>query len=306
MTKTSQAEKPSANGPRPSATASFAAIHRYMATKEKNPHFRGPDGLARCFLPAWGRFLLKFPFIHGKMRRKIPGVYEYVSARTWYFDSVFRVALRDNIPQIVFLGAGYDTRSLRFSDLIQQTEIFELDAPPVQELKKACIQKHRLSVPKHLTFAPITFGLQDLGQALHQAGYDKSSRTLFLWEGVTYYLDEQTVRDTLAFIRHNSGPGSEVAFDYFLGSVIRGECDSPGARQARDSCAKRGEPYLFGIEEGDIQGFLAENGFELLSHHTAEDLEKLYLVDASSGQLLGRVFDFGCQAHARALPPTAV
>ena len=58
---------------------------------------------------------------------------------------------------------------------------------------------------------PITFGRQDLGQTLFQAGYDRSGRTLFLWEGVTYYLDEATVRRTLAFIRDNSGPGSTVA-----------------------------------------------------------------------------------------------
>ena len=290
---------PSGTKHKASPTASFAAIHRYMATKEKNPHFRGPDSLAQFFLPAWGRFLLKFPFIHGRMRRRVPGVYEYVTVRTRFFDSLFQRALEENIPQIVLLGAGYDTRALRFSRLIRQTEIFELDAPAVQERKKAAIAKHGLPRPEQLSFVPITFGRQDLGQTLFQAGYDRSGRTLFLWEGVTYYLDEATVRRTLAFIRDNSGPGSSVAFDYFLASVVRGESTVWGARQARESVADHDEPFVFGIDEGELYPFLAESGFQVLSQPTVRELEKSYLTD-QSGAVMGRMFEFGRMVHALA------
>jgi O-methyltransferase involved in polyketide biosynthesis len=41
----------------------------------------------------------------------------------------------ENYPQIVFLGAGYDTRPYRFKDSIKQTEIFELDVPTKQQIK---------------------------------------------------------------------------------------------------------------------------------------------------------------------------
>jgi O-methyltransferase involved in polyketide biosynthesis len=34
-------------------------------------------------------------------------------ARTVFFDNVFIDALNQNLPQIVLLGAGYDTRAYR-------------------------------------------------------------------------------------------------------------------------------------------------------------------------------------------------
>ena len=55
-------------------------------------------------------------------KRKVPRTYEYVIARTKFFDDVFKQALVENFPQIVFLGAGYDTRPYRFKDYIKQTE----------------------------------------------------------------------------------------------------------------------------------------------------------------------------------------
>jgi O-methyltransferase involved in polyketide biosynthesis len=52
-------------------------------------------------------------------------------ARTACFDSLFMAALKYRTPQIVLLGAGYDSRAYRFAESNQSTTIFELDiAPP--------------------------------------------------------------------------------------------------------------------------------------------------------------------------------
>jgi methyltransferase (TIGR00027 family) len=224
---------------RASRTAMYAAAHRYVANREADSRFRGPDHLAGLFLPPRVKYFLRFDFIHRRIRRKIPGVYEYVCARTMFFDGMFREALADDIPQIVFLGAGYDTRALRFMDAIQGTRIIELDAPAIQAHKKELLQKQGMQLPPQLSFAPIDFAAQDLGQALAKAGYDASQKTLFIWEGVIYYLTEEAIKKTLAFIRNNSGPGSYVAFDYFYKSAVEGNSDLYGAKQATAS-AKRG------------------------------------------------------------------
>ena len=71
------------------------------------------------------------------MQNKIaPGAYEFMIERTAFFDQIVRDALVRNLPQIVFLGAGYDTRPYRFKDLVLDTRIFELDAPPTQFRKR--------------------------------------------------------------------------------------------------------------------------------------------------------------------------
>ena len=51
------------------------------------------------------------------MRKMFPaGIYEYVCARTKVMDAAFLDALEAHFTQIVLLGAGFDTRALRFAE----------------------------------------------------------------------------------------------------------------------------------------------------------------------------------------------
>ena len=63
-------------------------------------------------------------------------MYEYGIARTTFFDNIFIDALNKNIPQIVLLGAGYDTRAYRFAEINNTTKIIELDIETTQNRKR--------------------------------------------------------------------------------------------------------------------------------------------------------------------------
>ncbi len=150
---------------KPSRTAGIVCFFRACANKEKNEQIRGPDHLAKIYLKNFYRLLLTFHKLTLAIaKRKVPGTYEYVIARTKFFDDVFNQALVDNYPQIVFLGAGYDTRPYRFQDSIKQTEIFELDAPTTQQIKKQFLKKSNISIPNKLHFVPINFNKEDLAK----------------------------------------------------------------------------------------------------------------------------------------------
>ena len=108
---------------KPSRTAGIVCFFRACANKEKNEQIRSPDYLAKIYLKGFDSLLLKFHRITLPIaKRKVPTTYEYVIARTKFFDEIFKKALVENFPQIVFLGAGYDTRPYRFKDYIKQTE----------------------------------------------------------------------------------------------------------------------------------------------------------------------------------------
>lgn len=144
---------------RHSETAIFAALYRAVANKEfKNERF-GSDYLAEYFFPFPLKFLIKFKMIRVNLKNKshkfTPGIYEYVLARTAFFDNVFLDALKENIPQIVVLGAGYDTRAYRFQKLNNTTKIIELDISTTQNRKKKCLKKAQIDRPKHVTLVPI-------------------------------------------------------------------------------------------------------------------------------------------------------
>ncbi len=99
---------------------------RAISFIEEKEEIRGNDYLAEIFLSENIKASLKDKaFLKKVMADNKTGAYEQIIARTAYFDNIVQQALRDNFPQIVFLGAGYDTRPYRFKDLIKDTRIFE-------------------------------------------------------------------------------------------------------------------------------------------------------------------------------------
>jgi methyltransferase (TIGR00027 family) len=221
------------------------------------------------------------------------GIYEYVMARTVVLDEAFVAALEDGFPQIVILGAGMDTRALRFADMNAATRVFELDLPRTQEPKRRILARKGIALPESLVMAPIDFNTESLPEVLDAAGYRADQRTLFLWEGVAMYLTSEAVDATLAFVCDASAAGSRICFDYVRGSVLRQEHRYYGEAEIYATVSRAGEGWTFGIEEGEIEAFLSERGFDLVSHLAPPDLQRRYLT-ADDGTLFGRVNGTHC------------
>ena len=278
-----------------SSTAGYTCFSRACATREQDERFRGPDHLAEIFMPPIPNILLNVPFLRKWCMRKMfpTGIHEYVLARTSLFDEAFVNALNRGFSQIVLLGAGMDTRALRFRDRNRGTTIFELDIDTTQRYKRKVYKRKKTALPGTLVFVPIDFNKQRLADVLSPAGYRDGLQTLFLWEGVTMYLETEAVDGTLTFVRGNAAEGSVVAFDYVRASVLRRENTLHGEKGGYDTVAKVGERWMFGIEDGAIKGFLGERGFRLLSHYTPSDLETAYLT-AKDGTKFGRINETHC------------
>lgn len=251
--------------------------------------------MAEVFLPLFAKCILNVPCLRELFMRKVspPGIYEYVLARTKLLDEVFVNALENNFSQIALLGAGFDTRALRFKNGNRGTKVFELDIPTTQQPKIAILSRKKIVLPGELVFVPIDFNKQSLPGALFNAGYRKGQKSLFVWEGVTMYLTPDAVDGTLAFIRENAAEGSIVAFDYIYASVLRGDNRFYGEREIFKTVSRAGEGWTFGIEDGEIAGFLSQRGFKIISHNTPSDLEKTYLT-AGDGTLFGRINGTHC------------
>jgi methyltransferase (TIGR00027 family) len=278
-----------------SSTAGYTCFSRACATREKDERFRGPDDLAEIFLPPIPQILFNVPFLRKWCMRKMfpTGIHEYVLARTKLLDEVFLDALDRGFSQVVLLGAGMDTRALRFQDRNKGAKIFELDIDATQRYKREVYKRKKTALPDTLVFVSIDFNKQRLADVLTQAGYREGQQTLFLWEGVTMYLEQEAVDGTLSFVRNSAAEGSIVAFDYVRASVLRRENTLYGEKGGYDRVARAGERWMFGIEDGAIEGFLAERGLKLLSHYTPSDLEVTYLT-AEDGMKFGRINETHC------------
>ena len=271
------------------STAGFTCFSRACAAREAEP-FRGPDHLAQTFLPGFASFILSVPPLRKVFMRKVApsGIYEYVMARTQVFDHYFAQALREGFTQVVVMGAGMDTRALRFAHLNRGTRMFELDIPRIQQAKLDIYQRKVVKLPPELVFVSADLNVQDLAQVLAEAGFRKGEKTLFLCEGLFMYLTAQAVDSTLKFIREGTAGGSRLVFDYVLASVLRREHNLHGEQEIYETVSRTGEGWTFGIEAGQIERFLAQRGFKLDAHFNSQELTEKYLT-APDGSMFGPI-----------------
>ena len=201
-------------------------------------------------------------------------------ARTVHFDHYFSDALQKQFPQIVLLGAGYDTRAYRFANLNQNTRIFELDAAPTQTRKISCLQKASVAIPPQVKFVPIDFNREALGTTLEKAGYSPLTKTLFIWEGVTYYLDQSSVESTLAFFRDHVEQESVLGFDFITSTT--GEKESGyGVKEFTQTMQTHhaNEALTFSMADEEIETFLMEQGLKVVACLNNQEIEQRYLLD---------------------------
>src|SRR4051812_35508033 len=158
------------------------------------------DCLATAALLPYQRALNRAPRLaRWLLERGLPGAFGYFNARTQYFDEILLQEARTGLEQVVILGAGFDSRSVRCSDALRTLRVFEVDLPEVLALRT----KHLFGGEPTAVSAiavPIDFEREDLGHVLSERGYASGARTLFLWEGVTYYLPEDAVRAVLSLV----------------------------------------------------------------------------------------------------------
>lgn len=146
------------------------------------------------------------------------GLGELVTTRTTRFDGIMERVLGEDVTQFVLLGAGYDTRAF---GMFRRDGVayFEVDQETVQAHKRAVLESAGLDNPS-VRFVTVDFGRDDLFPRLEDAGYDPSRKTLFLWEGVTLYLSEQAVRETMRVVRDHSAKGSVLLADLYASRLV--------------------------------------------------------------------------------------
>jgi methyltransferase (TIGR00027 family) len=199
----------------------------------------------------------------------------FLAARSRFAEDSLDAAVARGVRQLVILGAGLDTFSLRNPHAALGLRIFEVDHPATQAWKRDRLKEAGLAVPATLTFAPVDFACQNLADQLAAAGFQADQPAFFCWLGVVPYLRRE---DISAILRTIAGlPGSEVVFDY----AEPFENYSPERRANIAAIAERtaaiGEPWLSFFDPAEIAGDLRGNGFDELEDLGLADIAVRYL-----------------------------
>lgn len=259
-------------------TALGAVICRVIEQYQPEKTRLFDDPVAKELVGAPIRFLMQFAgtrnFTVQQTDAVAKGIYGVQVCRTRFIDDVVQTTILQGIEQLVILGAGYDTRPYRLPQ-IKNVKVFEVDLPAVQEDKKERLQKYLGRLPDHVTFIPIDFDTQALEAVFSGTAFNSGKPAIFVWEGVTQYIQEESVRQTLAFVG-KSAPGSIIVFTYVLKSIIERRSNIPDANHLMDVVAKQ-SPWIFGIEPSGIQDFLNPYHLALIADVGNADYQEKYL-----------------------------
>lgn len=216
------------------------------------------DDVASELLPSASRWVVSAPLARTIWAPAIPKL-EWIKQRTEFIDETLDSFLAANAgasPQVVLIGAGYDTRALRYRT--SAARFFEVDLPSVLPVKEAMATRFLQAeggAARSVGAEERALGV-DLNKAtmappgvfaqLSGLGLDRSLPTLVVSEAVLFYLS----------------PPAKRALLEDAGNFVGGNAAS--ALVLTDNLA----PFVRSPRKEDAAGFLSPLGLDLKEHDT--------------------------------------
>jgi methyltransferase (TIGR00027 family) len=263
-------------------SASVTSLMRYLLSGE-NEKIKNPDHYGECFVNGkWENYLSDIEKSKQEMQTKLPGCLYYHLIRTLKFDDSLKSWLSEHKnSQVIILGAGFDSRAIRFSDTLNDsnTKLYEIDLKAMLEFKKTKIEQHNLITNKYYFHIFCNFNDSDLTRCFIENKVDTNTPTLILWEGVTYFLPEEIIISTLTELKDFFSSELQITLDYAYQDYIAGNLDFYGAKELYNVLIEIGEPHFFGLNFEQSESFFKEQGYLTKENLSAMMLESKYLRD---------------------------
>ena len=278
-----------------SRTAQSMAMFRALESARPKTDRRFEDPFAVLFLSRSMRLAVRAGetslAAHSALIRYIdnrwPGARPSGVARTAFIDQLLRRALCSGAQQAVILGAGYDSRAYRI-EAMKMVRVFEVDRPETQHVKRERLSRVAGLSLEHVTFVEMDFLSQTLPEALVSSGFDRQRETFFIWEGVTHYLDSDSIDAAMRFVG-NCAERTEIVFTYVHRSLL----DGSGALSVSPNVVRllqeAGEPWKFGFDPTELPQYLSTRGLRLIEDLGAIEYGARFL-DAGEEQMKGYEF----------------
>jgi methyltransferase (TIGR00027 family) len=203
--------------------------------------------------------------------------------RSRYTEDCLRETVKLGLRQYVILGAGMDSFAFRKPEWAAGVQVFELDHPVTQQMKRERLASLGWAQPEQLHFVPVDFTKQDLAQALKESTYDLNQPGFFSWLGVTYYLPKEAAWATIESVSKLAARGSSLVFDYMNAQAFDPQSITPQNQTLQWIVRQSGEPMKTGFTPVELAGGLQELGFDLLEDLDADEIEKRYFQGRRDG-----------------------
>ncbi len=202
----------------------------------------GPDGFA------W------LERMESAARSDGPGLYPVI--RTRFFDDFLLDACRGlGVRQVVLAAAGLDTRAFRL-DWPPRVYLYEMDLPEVLDAKEEVIEAAGAKASCERRTVRVDLREATWPEALLASGYQPERPSVWLIEGLLYYLTRTAVHRLLEKVGALTATGSLLGLDV----MNRGLFFSLVTWPLQAALARLGAPGRFGTN--DPEKLMARHGWE--------------------------------------------
>jgi methyltransferase (TIGR00027 family) len=203
--------------------------------------------------------------------------YGTIIIRSRYTEDRLADALARGVRQYVLVGAGMDTFAFRRPDLANTLQIFELDHPATQAMKRERLARARLVPPPNLHFVAVDLEEGSVAAALVRPPYRADEQAFFASLGVLPYLTREASLGMLGAIAACAAPGSEIVFDYLELDALTPDRASDEAKRVAAERADSTEPWMSGFDPDRLAADIAETGLELDEDLDGDAAARLYV-----------------------------
>jgi len=230
-------------------TARWAAAQRARESERSDRLFSDP--LAAALAGEEGLAALE---LSEKYNPRHADTANYISIRIRFFDDIALDGAVHGIRQIVLPAAGMDARAYRLP-WPNGTMFYELDHAELFAIKEKLLG--RQSITSKCKRIKIGTDLkQDWARLVVDSGFSANEPSMWIIEGLFYYLEEADVHHVLKQASNLAASGSVLVTDLVSQSLLT----SPWMQQALKAMEERGMGWRFGTD--DPAALFAQYGWE--------------------------------------------
>lgn len=275
---------------RPSQTAWLVAVRRAAHQLIDTPPILDDPIALPMIGAAAAEAIRQEPWKH--QRRFSRGSRAFLVARSRFAEDALARAVDRGVRQYVILGAGLDTFAYRNRFPESTLRVFEVDHPATQAWKRRALADNAIAIPSSVVYAPVDFERETVEQGLSAAGFARHAPAFFSWLGVTWYLTDDAIASTLAFVASTPARGG-IAFDYGISRESQSFAGRLAYEAIGDRVAMAGEPFRTLFDPAALRSQLASLGFREVIDLGMGELNDRYFANRSDGLCipsdLGRV-----------------
>lgn len=206
-----------------------------------------------------------------------------VLSRAKYTEGKLESGVSKGISQYVIISAGFDSFCIRRPEFSAGLQIYEIDHPATQQVKRERLMQILGSPAEGVEFLAVDLEKEKISDALSASAFCKEKRAFFSWLGTIPYLSEEAVFTVLRDLASFAERGSEIVFDYSIPIDLLAPEEREALARIMRIIARGGEGIKSFFAPDAFPEDVSRLGYHIFENVSPAELNNKYFMDRSDG-----------------------